>query len=35
MHYGVTAPALWFMIPEAEREKRCGFSSKFALHGQK
>ena len=27
MHYGVSAPALWFMIPEAEREKRCLLSS--------
>jgi hypothetical protein len=27
MHYGAAAPALWFMIPEAEREQRCVLSS--------
>jgi hypothetical protein len=27
MHYGAAAPALWFMIPEEERETRCVLSS--------
>lgn len=27
MHYGAPAPALWFTIPEAERERRCLLSS--------
>lgn len=27
MHYGAAAPALWFAIPEAERERRCVLSS--------
>jgi hypothetical protein len=27
MHYGVSAPALWFTIPEDERERRCLLSS--------
>lgn len=27
MHYGAHAPALWFIIPEAEREQRCVLSS--------
>lgn len=27
MHYGAPAPALWFMIPEAERPQRCLLSS--------
>jgi hypothetical protein len=27
MHYGAAAPALWFLIPEAEREQRCLLSS--------
>jgi hypothetical protein len=27
MHYGAAAPALWFMIPEAERQQRCVLSS--------
>lgn len=27
MHYGPTAPAPWFMIPEEEREQRCLLSS--------
>ncbi len=27
MHYGAAAPALWFMVPAAERELRCVLSS--------
>ena len=27
MHYGASAPALWFDIPEAERGRRCLLSS--------
>src|ERR1700729_3347871 len=27
MHYGAAAPAIWFMIPESERHKRCHLSS--------
>ncbi|MBY0457703.1 MAG: DUF2199 domain-containing protein, partial [Gemmataceae bacterium] len=27
MHYGAPAPALWFDIPEAERDRRCQLSS--------
>ena len=27
MHYGAAAPALWFEIPESEREHRCLLSS--------
>jgi len=31
MHYGAPAPALWFTIPEAEREERAGLSSDMCL----
>ncbi len=27
MHYGVAAPAVWFLIPEEERQQRCLLSS--------
>ena len=27
MHYGAAAPALWYMIPEKERKKRCLLSA--------
>jgi hypothetical protein len=27
MHYGAAVPAAWFMIPEAERQRRCVLSS--------
>lgn len=31
MHYGAPAPALWFTIPEAEREERALLSSDMCL----
>jgi hypothetical protein len=31
LHYGVHAPALWFMIPESERDERAMLSSDLCL----
>jgi hypothetical protein len=35
MHYGAAAPALWFMIPEAEREQRCQTSTDMCIIDEK
>jgi hypothetical protein len=31
LHYGVAAPALYFMIPESEREQRCKLTSDVCM----